>query len=84
MEFGEPLRQMIKMIGLKRCAACHAIKQCVLRELSHPDGVLDGVSRPACDRPRYASGDRNGIEIQLWRGAAIEAQFFIAVMPPRL
>jgi hypothetical protein len=84
MEFGQPLRQMIKMTWLKRCAACHPIKQRAFKELSHPDGILGGVSRPAYGRPRYASGDWNDIKVKLWRGAAIEAQLFIAVMPPCL
>ena len=50
------LRQLIEMIGLKRCTPCHSVKQCVPGELPHPDGVLEGVSRSSYGRPRYASG----------------------------
>src|SRR5262249_55262975 len=64
-------------------ASQHVAEERLLRELAHPDGVLEHASRSADLRLLRGSGNRDDIEVDLRGEASVQAQFLLAIESPR-
>ena len=83
MERSQAARERVNVRRRERAAARHAVEQIVLIETPHPERVFDRRSAAADHRRRGAAADGEHIQIQSGRGAAVQAQFFFAIVPAR-
>jgi hypothetical protein len=84
VERGDGRGEGVDLRGRKAAAPGCAVGQRFLREAPHPQGVLDRLARPAHAPAARLERDRHHAQVDLGRGAAVQAQLLFAVKAPRL
>ena len=83
VERGQTAGERIDVRRQERPAPRHPVEQIVLVEAAHAQRILDRRSAAADHRRRRAAADRDHVQIESGRGAAVQAQFLFAKVTAR-